>query len=60
MTPQAAKQEEPQCIYHGFPITIKFYLESVEYWIGPNYMGRFTKESETGRILMEWRENEEK
>ena len=57
MTPQAAKQEEPHCIYHGYPITIKFYLKHVEYWIGPNYMGTYDNDSKTGKILLEWREN---
>jgi len=55
----AKENEEPQCVYECYPITIKFYRKGVAYWIGSHFCGNHANDSEIGKILLEWRENEE-
>jgi len=59
MADQKTAQEKPQCIYVGYPITIKFYRDRVSYWIGSHFCGSHANDSEIGKILLEERENAE-
>ena len=51
--------DKPICEYHSYLLVVKFYKSGASYYIGSHDMGFHGYNSKIGKILLEWRENEE-